>query len=142
MTQPAAMTFHRTGGYPVRLRLRRAAVYDRRPGTRSTSIRAPCRQRAYRKRARERLRDAGLPERLNLQVAEGTAARHGDAQTTARKRTRRSPDLRISYRKAVEAVAAELERFSTGSVSHRRRAERALAPLLSDRQRAALKEQR
>jgi hypothetical protein len=138
VSQMASMTIIRTGQCAC------GCGEAPRPGSKYADYER-CRQRAYRQRVQKHLRDAGLPDRLNLRVAEGAEGRHGDAQAAARKRTRRSPDLRISYRKAVDAVAAEFARCSSSAEvgrAHHLRAERTLVPLLTDRQRAALKEQR
>jgi hypothetical protein len=109
-----------------------ASLAGRRQGTKFCNEKH--KMRKYRADLQVELRAAGLPTRLNLKTARATRTRHGDA------RKRRKPDLRVSYRKAVDAVAAELERFSSSDVPQRQLAERALAPLLTDRQRAALKE--
>src|SRR4051794_37373513 len=126
MTQPASITFfstavpqsERTCGWCG------ASLAHRRQGTKFCSDKH--KMRRYRADLQEELRAAGLPTRLNMETARSARRRHRDAPK------RRSVDLRIGYRKAVDAVAAELERFSTGNVSHRQRAERALAPLLTD----------
>lgn len=58
------------------------------------------------------------------------AARNGRAQR------RRAPDLRVSYRKALDALARYLQ--SIGRPAARREAAELLEPLLTDRQREAL----
>lgn len=110
-----------------------------RPGSKYADY-EKCRQRAYRRKLQDRLRAAGLPDHLNLEMAGDARARHGDAQKPSRKRSRRSPDLRISYRKAVEAVAEKAA--ATDWVAEERAhmwATDLLSPLLTDRQRTALK---
>jgi hypothetical protein len=102
-------------------------------------------QRAYRRRVADEMHAHGLPAALSLKAARSgdpTSARNGDAQNTreaaprgreAASRRRRAPDLRISWRKAVGALAAELD--------DRQRAEAVLRPLLTDRQRRAVDEE-
>lgn len=99
-----------------------------------------CRQRTYRQRVGRAAADAGLPTSLTLASLSGSSgSRLGDAQKGGRAAKRRRPDLRVSYRKAVDAVdgaLAEIQPYPTAAA--RRRVMAALEGLLTDRQREAL----
>jgi hypothetical protein len=90
-----------------------------------------CSQRRYRRRLNAAAKAAGLPEHLNLQtVPTPTTKRHGDGQKRRQQAQRRSgTSIRISYRKALAAIAGELGETQ---------ARRLLDPLLTDRQRKEL----
>lgn len=91
------------------------------------------RKRRYRAKVKAAATAAGLPANLSLESVEAstpTKARTGDAPA-ARKRRKSGPSIRVSYRKAVEAVAAEI-----GDTD---RAHEMLMPLLTDRQKEALR---
>lgn len=96
------------------------------------------RQRRYRHALRRLAAVEGISTRVSLRLVEEANATHhrnGDAQTKPRKpRRRRSPDLRISYRKAVEIVGSELQRAGLVNPAGKERivAELWLRPLLSD----------
>jgi hypothetical protein len=105
-----------------------------------------CRQRAYDNRRKAQAAEAGVLVRPNLaQLKERTGRRSADAPAPARKPRKRNPDLRISYRKAVEAFAAHLAANYIVSISDedalteaRRQSTGVLQQLLSAMQRAAL----
>jgi hypothetical protein len=121
------------------------------------------RKTVWRQKQRDAQIAAGLPEHLNLatlaDLSKGTGQRLRDAQKSARKRSRRSPDLRVSYRRAVDAVATAiavdqqaLERLYFGAATSnpsesqiaagtfRDRAEEILRPLLTPKQIQALEQ--
>lgn len=94
----------------------------------------------------------GRASELSKSVEQGRS-RPGSAQKRSRaaqtRRSTRPPDLRISYRKAVDVVAGELtephnpltesnEAYERRGLHARVRAAEILSPLLTDRQRAAL----
>lgn len=90
------------------------------------------RQRAYRGRLRAALAEAGLPVRLNLSATATTRNRRGDGRSSSGRVLRRRqprPDLRISYRRAVVAIAALLEEWYDPPLALRV-AEANLRPLL------------
>ena len=90
-----------------------------------------CRHTVYRRKLAEAQQQAGIPQRLNLTtLTVASPSRVSDAPAPARKPTARKPDLRINYRRAVEAVANV-----TGNAHS---AEECLKPLLSPQARRAL----
>lgn len=92
-----------------------------------------CKRRAHRRKVKKALAAAGLPTSLSLQAATTTRTRPGDA------RTARRPDLRVSYRRAVDAVADVLVRLpGIDERAARRCATNALKPLLSEKARRSL----
>lgn len=107
-------------------------------------------QRAHRKRLKAAAEAAGLPASLSLKAVDSYTTggnRRGDGQAGARApqgtpSKPRKPSLRISYRKAVAAVSAELLRRGLVDPATRHAADAVaqsfLRPLLTDRQRAAL----
>ena len=106
----------------------RQSVAGRRQST--IYVDAAHRQRHYRNRVKTAATAAGLPAVLTLKTVQGstpTKKRHGDAP-----RARKSgQSIRISYRKAVDAVAEHLSSYET--------AHEVLDPLLTDRQKEALR---
>jgi hypothetical protein len=69
------------------------------------AIRDRCRQQAYHNRVEAVARDQGVESRPNLtQLTAGTGARSADVPVVARKPRKRNPDLRLSYRKVVDAL--------------------------------------
>lgn len=98
-----------------------------------------CRKRAYRARLRKRAEALGAPIHLSLKTLDamgdtGNRRRDGHSAPSARKRP---PSIRISYLKAVEAVAnAAPEPLRPNHAW----AERILEPLLSPSAREHLKE--
>lgn len=92
------------------------------------------RNRVYRRKVVKATEQVGLPAHLNLStLTEEALPRVGDTQRPARKRSRRSPDLRVSYRKAVAAISDGMRVVPSD-------AEAILRPLLTARQREALEQ--
>jgi hypothetical protein len=94
------------------------------------------RKRRHRRRVERAARAAGLPTHLSLESVQTTVRtrerrRDAPARPQAPQR-RRKPDLRVSYRKAVEAVASH--------VGDPAEAEGVLRPLLSPAQLRSLEE--
>lgn len=100
------------------------------------------RQAHYRARVKAAATAAGLPPNLSLtavQQSTPTNHRNGDAQKPRKGTKRRSgKSIRISYRKALDSMAAYLERDQLVH-NPRAEAEAALSPLLTDRQRQELR---
>jgi hypothetical protein len=94
-----------------------------------------CRSRAYRNRVREEADAKGVSAHLTLgDLRNGTTARVGHTPAPARKRTRRAPDLRVSYRKAVDAISLPLaDRLEISETLARNFTEGCLRPLLSEK---------
>lgn len=89
------------------------------------------RQEAYRQRVREAAKANGLPANLSLKSVQATAPtgkRSGDAP----RRRKSGQSVRISYRKAVDAVADHLSSYET--------AHEVLDPLLTERQKEGLRD--
>lgn len=99
------------------------------------------RQEAYRRRVRAAATAAGLPANLSLKTVEQstpTENRSGDA----RSRRKSGQSVRISYRKAVEAVGQHLalvQDLQPGQ-SGNDAAREILDPLLTERQKEALRD--
>lgn len=90
-----------------------------------------CRHTVYRRKIAQAQVDAGIPQRLNLAtLTPSSPTRVSDAPRVARKVTARKPDLRISYRKAVQAIGS--------LIGDTESAERHLRPLLTEAARKAL----
>lgn len=103
------------------------------------------RQRAHRADLKARAAALGVAPSLSVKTLDSATTqtnRRSDAQTGARKPTRpRKPQLRISYRKAVDAVEQAVADgvFEYSRIrSTRDQVEAVLGGLLTDRQRAAL----
>ena len=96
-------------------------------------------KRYHRRRLQHAARAAGLPANLSFQAIEqaqagkSTGKRPGDAPR------RRKPDLRVSYRKALAAVADGLRQVGIPEGQEHNAARLMLEPLLSDRQRKSLR---
>lgn len=99
------------------------------------------RQAHYRARVKAAATAAGLPPNLSLtavQQSTPTNHRNGDAQKPRKGTKRRSgKSIRISYRKALDAL--EDNYISLGVDAPRHRAMAVLRPLLTDRQRQELR---
>ena len=110
-------------------------------------------QRAYRKRLKERAEAQGVPSSLTFKELDSTnplGNRHGDGESSARaaratSKKPRKPSLRISYRKAVDALAEYLAEHDYGNEPAGLKktfadadAKTILRPLLTDAQKAAL----
>lgn len=99
------------------------------------------RQTAYRARVKAAATAAGLPPNLSLssvQQSTPTNHRNGDAQKPRKGTKRRSgKSIRISYRKALDAL--EDNYISLGVDAPRHRAMAVLRPLLTDRHRQELR---
>jgi len=88
-----------------------------------------CRKRAYREKLKREAEAVGLsvaPTLAAVRAAVTTNGRDGDAYTPAKRPQRRRTELRVSYRKAVEAIDAG----------------RPLSSVLSPKQRQVLEQQR
>jgi hypothetical protein len=97
-----------------------------------------CRQRAYRGRVKAAAAAAGLPASISMETVEAAThptPRNGDARARRnRPQKRRQTDLRISYRKAIDAVTEQLELDAHLTRAHaRERAQDALRPCLPPR---------
>lgn len=124
---------------------------DARPGSRYALEHH--RKRVYNRKLADARKAAGLPEHLNLAtLTDTTEARPRDTQGGVHKRQRRSVDLRVSYLRAVEAVATSiaqdqryLDVLIDGDTAVRPEdfrgvAEEILRPLLTPKQLAALEQ--
>lgn len=105
-----------------------------------------CRKRAYRAKVKARAEAAGFKREMSLgdlDMATGTGGRAGDAETTRKPRQRRRVELRVSYRKAVEALTDSFAFLApiTGDLDCRRIVEQGLRTALSPKQRELLNEQ-
>jgi hypothetical protein len=100
-------------------------------------------QRAYRRRVQAAMTARGLPASLSLRTANTTnppESRNGDrrASREARQPRRLTPgQVRLSYPRALDMLVAEFKRVNMNDPE--RRARQVLDPLLTDRQREALR---
>lgn len=102
-----------------------------------------CRQRAYHNRVTAAARDQGVSARPNLtDLTRRTHARSADAPAPARKPRKRTTDLRVSYRKVVDAMTELVLSVAAAQqltqADARERAESHAAALLTDKQLTAL----
>jgi hypothetical protein len=101
------------------------------------------RQRAYRDRVRAAMQARGLPAALSLRAAQTgdpSTLRSGDAprRRGARQARRLTPgQVRLSYPKTLDVLITEFKRVNMNDPE--RRARQVLDPLLTDRQREALR---
>ena len=109
------------------------------------AVRDRCRMRAYRQRLHAEAQDRGAPAKLSLGVLRdgGSESRNRDGQNARpRPQRRRAPELRISFRRAVEAVNCALASYvmaqGVDADAARQEIEDALADALTARQRDAL----
>lgn len=108
-----------------------ASVATRRDGT--LYVDRTHAQRRYRKRLQQAATTAGLSPSLTLktiQAANSPGSRNGDAPTP-RKARQSGVSIRVSYRKAVKAVGE--------AINDHDRAQEMLMPLLTERQKGALR---
>lgn len=103
-----------------------------------------CRTRAYRDKLKREAEAAGVvvaPSLRAIRASTGTEGRDGHAENGGKRAQRRRPELRVSYRKAVEVLTAAYA--PTGHEDESREfIEQTLAQALSPRARAQVERSR